>query len=417
MKALLLLILLPAQDQNRKFEETVKAAADKGMKAFVFIGGGSGAFISEDGYFLTNHHVAGDVKDSISVILYDGKRYPAKKIATDPLGDMSLFKIDDAKRKFDYLPFGDSDALEPGDYVMAIGNPFNLGTLSSGEKHYPSVSLGIVSAIHRYQGTYYDAIQTDAALNPGNSGGPLITLDGKLVGINGRIATRFGNRVNSGVGFAISSAQIKRFLEVMKAGGERGVVYHGEVKGLELAREFMQGAGAKVQRVAVGSSAERSGFKPGDVIKQVEQYRVHSRDRFLGVIGTFPAGSKLKVVVRRGAQELTLEAKLDRFQDRETTPTGNTPRRPKGTGYLGVRVEEKEDGLTVVEVLPGTPAEQAGVQAGDVITEFDGKAIKSRADFLQRLWKKKPGDRVRLTVSRDGSDKAFELELSKHPDD
>lgn len=416
MKALLVALLL-AQDHSRKFEEAVKAAAERGMKAFVFVGGGSGALISEDGYFLTNHHVAGDARDSVSVILHDGKRYAAKKVATDPVGDLSLFKIDDPGRRFDYLPLGDSDALEPGEYVIAVGNPFNLGTLASGEKHYPSVSLGVVSAVHRYQGTYYDAIQTDAALNPGNSGGPLITLEGRLVGINGRIATRFGNRVNSGVGFAISSAQIRRFLDVMKAGGDRGVVYHGEIKGLELAPEFTQGAGAKVQRVAVGSVAERSGFKAGDVIKQVEQYRVHSRERFLGVVGTFPAGSKLKVVVQRGVQELTLEAKLDRFQEREATASGNTPQRPRGTGYLGVRLEDKEEGLTVVEVLPGTPAENAGMQAGDVITEMDGKPVKLRADFLQRLWKKKPGDRIRLTVSREGSQKEFQIELAKHPDD
>jgi len=214
---------LAVQDPVRTLEKKVQETGRKVSDAFVFIGGGSAVLISPDGWFLTNHHVGGTMDKGTTVWLSDGRSFRAKLVCTDPVGDLALFKLQDVKEKLPHVEFGDSDALEVGQYVVAVGNPFGLATTPAPDRRrYPSVSLGVVSARHRYQQNYGDCIQTDAAVNPGNSGGPLVTLDGRLVGINGRIATRYMNRVNSGVGFAIAANQVKRFLPEMMEGGLGG---------------------------------------------------------------------------------------------------------------------------------------------------------------------------------------------------
>jgi S1-C subfamily serine protease len=417
MRALPLLlaaVAAAAQDSPlARLQKDIDRATRRGVEAFVFIGGGSGALISEDGYFLTNHHVAGFVKEGTNVFLHDGRRFYAKIVCTDSLGDLSLFRIENKDGvKFEHLPLADSDALAVGDYAIAVGNPFNLGTLTMTGRHYPSVSVGIVSALHRRQGTYTDCIQTDAALNPGNSGGPLISLDGELIGINGRIATRFANRVNSGVGFAIPSNQIRRFLKVMMKGGDEGQAYHGEIKGLDLASEHSNGQGARVNRVAPGTQAETAGFRPRDLIVRVDEAPVFSRDRFLGAIGTYPAGEQVKCTVRRGDEELAIWAKLERIQD---PAAAQQAQRPPGSGYLGVRMEDAAEGILLSDVVSESPADIAGLKIGDVIVKIGDTQVSKSADFLKILWKAKPGEKVKLTIRRDGKELEFEVELTKYP--
>ncbi|HLG43061.1 MAG TPA: trypsin-like peptidase domain-containing protein [Planctomycetota bacterium] len=386
----------------------VRAVVDKLEKAFVFFPGGSGSFISADGYCLTNHHVAGSRPEAM-VWTADGKRYRAKRVATDSVGDVALFKVDQPETRFEFVELGDSDALEVGQYVISVGNPHGLANTPVEGKHIPSYALGIVSAIHRAQGTYSDAIQTDAAVNPGNSGGPLLTLDGKQVGINGRVAVRFGNRINSGVGYAISSNQIKRFLPVMMKGGhENSNAYHGRVDGLVLETTHTDGAGARVGRVTAGSDAEKAGFKSKDLIVKVDSMPVFSAARFQGVIGTYPADSEVACVARReGEGDVTLRVKLARAQAAQEPP--------RTSGYLGVQVEETPDGLKVTNVVAGSAAEKAGIQVDDLLLKIAGKEVKTVTAFQQELWKHKPAEKIAVTIRRNGEDHDYEAELGRRP--
>ena len=424
MRTLTLLFALctaaSAQDQAARLQRKIEECSRSVTERFVFFGGGSGVMISEDGYCLTNHHVAG-TQTSTKVILHNGKQYAAKQVCTDSLGDVTLFKIEAADEKFPFIQLGDSDKLEMGQYVIACGNPFGVTTRDTDLKMYPTITLGIVSAMHRNQQTYFDCIQTDAAVNPGNSGGPLVTLDGKLVGINGRIATRYMNRVNSGVGYAIPSNQIKNFLPWMMKGGDKGKIHHGMVSGLQLAEQNTQGEGAKVVAVRTDSTAETAGFRKGDLIVRVNQYPVFNRERYLGAIGTYPEKTEVTIRVKRDDGTADLKVELDRYVMMEGLGFGQPPRpapsRPKGSGYLGAYVEETKDGLKVMDVRPASPADDAGLQTGDVILAVNDRKIATRDELLQRLYQRKPGQKVRLSLKRDGHDLEIEATLGRHPDD
>jgi len=409
-----------AQDQAARLQRRIEECSRQVTERFVLFGGGSGVLISEDGYCLTNHHVAG-TQNTTKVTLHTGKQYPAKLICTDALGDLTLFKIDAPDETFPFIQLGDSDRLEMGQYVIACGNPFGITTRDADLKMYPTITLGIVSALHRNQQTYFDCIQTDAAVNPGNSGGPLVTLEGKLVGINGRIATRYMNRVNSGVGYAIPSNQIRNFLPGMKKGGEKAKIFHGMVGGLQIAEQNTQGEGAKVVAVRSESTAEVAGFRKGDLLVKVNDYPVFNRERYLGAIGTYPERTEVTVRVKRGDETKDLKVELDRYTPMEGLgfgmPQRPAPVRPKGSGYLGAYVEETKDGVKVMDIRPASPADEAGLQNGDVILTINDRKIASRDELLQRLWQRKPGARVRFTVKRDGQELEIEAVLGRNPDD
>jgi S1-C subfamily serine protease len=408
------------QDQAAKLQKKIEECSRGITDRFVFFGGGSGVMISDDGYCLTNHHVAG-TQNSTKVTLHSGKQVTAKQVCTDAMGDLTLFKIDAGDEKFAFIQLGDSDKLEMGQYVIACGNPFGITMRDADLKMYPTITLGIVSAMHRNQQTYFDCIQTDAAVNPGNSGGPLVTLDGKLVGINGRIATRYMNRVNSGVGYAIPSNQIRNFLPGMMKGGEKAKIYHGMVGGLQIAEQNTQGEGAKILGVRGDSVAESSGFRKGDLIIRVNQYPIFNRERYLGAIGTFPERTEVTIRVKRDDGTADLKVELERYTPMEGLGLGQAPRpaptRPKGSGYLGAYVEETKDGIKVMDVRPASPADEAGLQIGDVILAVHDRKIGSRDELLQRLWQRKPGQRVRLSIKRDGQDLEIEAVLGRNPDD
>jgi len=408
------------QDQAARLQRKIEECSRGITERFVFFGGGSGVLISDDGYCLTNHHVAG-TQNSTKVTLHSGKQYTAKQICTDALGDLTLFKIEAGDERFPFILLGDSDKLEMGQYVIACGNPFGITMRDADLKMYPTITLGIVSALHRNQQTYFDCIQTDAAVNPGNSGGPLVTLDGKLVGINGRIATRYMNRVNSGVGYAIPSNQIQNFLPGMKKGGEKSKIYHGMVGGLQLAEQNTQGEGAKVVGVRTDSGADSAGFKKGDLIVRVNQYPIFNRERYLGAIGTYPEKTEVTVRVKRDDGTADLKVELERYSPMDGLGLGGVPRlapaRPKGSGYLGAYVEETKDGIKVMDVRPASPADEAGLQVGDVILAVNDRKVASRDELLQRLWQRKPGQRVRLSLKRDGQDLDIEATLGRNPDD
>jgi S1-C subfamily serine protease len=421
---LALAALAAPQDAADRLERKVEECAKHVTERFVFFGGGSGVLVSAEGHCLTNHHVVAALKGAqpaMRVTLLSGKPYVAKLVCTDPIGDIALYRLQGAEgEKFPFVEFGDSDRLEPGRYVMACGNPFALAQPAEDGRTYPAVTLGIVSALHRNQNTYFDCIQTDAAVNPGNSGGPLVTLDGKLVGINGRIATRYFNRTNSGVGYAVPSNQIRNFLPLMMKGGDEGKAYHGQVTGLTLSRSNTDGRGARVEDVRSGSPADRAGFRRDDFIVRVEDYPIHNRDRFLGAVGTWPMGTEVRVRVRRGDEERELKATLDRYSAGDLFASG-TPQPPQGppagAPYLGVTVEDAPGGVTATYVHPGSPAEKAGIQEGDVILRLDGRKVSDRADLTSRIWKKKPGDEAKISVRRNGEEIELDVRLGRPPRD
>ncbi len=401
-----------AQPASEKLEQRVQEVGEKASRAFVFFQGGSGVFISKDGFALTNHHVAGERK-SAQVTLRDGRSKKATNVCTDAVGDIALFKVEGLEGDVAYLEFADSDRLEVGRYVLAVGNPFGYATPTPENRWDPSVSLGIVSALHRYQQQYSDCIQTDAAVNPGNSGGPLVSLQGELVGINGRIATRYFNRVNSGVGYAISANQIRNFLPEMMKGGKNGKIHHGQVTGLELSNLHQNGTGALVARVRPDSSAEKTGFEKNDRIVKVNDTPIFSAERFRGVVGTYPEGTEIKVTVLRARQETVVPVVLDRFSGMDIWGSGPRPDLPHGGGYLGLTIEDREEGVQVTYVTPGSPADDAGIVVDDILLKFDGKRVVDRIDLVNRVQAKKPGTKVKLSIQRGDEMLDVEVTLGK----
>ena len=329
--------------------------------AYVFIAGGSGVVISKDGLMLTNNHVI-QGKRTFDVRLGDGSSFKAKLLGTDPHGDLAALKLELKEgQTVPYLPLGDSDALAVGDETIAVGNPFGLGVIDQS----PTYTAGIVSALHHTQGTYTECIVTDTEVNPGNSGGPLITMNGEVVGINGMIATRFGLRSNTGLGFAISAKQAKLWLpRFLEAGG--GEVKHGRIPGLAF-EEKQEGTAVRVliKDVADGSAVATAGFRPGDTVLGIDDAPIPSLVRLAAVIGMYPEGHEVKVAVKRDGATLDLVARLV------------APKRCA----LGASFERpRSDDLDVVvsSIEEGTAAAVAGLKEGDQILEINGRKIELR---------------------------------------
>jgi S1-C subfamily serine protease len=387
----------PMLDDARKTEQALTATIQRFEQAYVFIGGGSGVLISDDGLMLTNDHVA---KTSKRWLVRNGtKNYKADVLGTDPGGDITLLKLVDAKNMA-YVEFADSDTLVVGQQVIAIGNPFNTAEGVEGLLE-PTVTEGIISGLHIFQGNYTDAIQTDAAINPGNSGGPLLTLDGKLAGINGQIATRFGAKANTGIGLAIPAKQIQRFLPSLKT-ASGGRVYHGMIRGLDGNAEDALGVrnGAEIKDVFPGSAAEKLGILKGDLITAIDGYKLIDYSRFYGVIGTYPGGSEIKLTVARGSEIKSMKATLEVFN-------------PVSLGFL-VRPEVNK--VTVDFVHPKRPGDAAGIKTGDAIIEVNGTAIPNYAAWIQAYTRlaidSLVGDKIPVKVRRGEGDKVEEVPLT-----
>jgi serine protease Do len=276
---------------------------------------GSGVIASADGYIVTNGHVVADA-DEIVVRLSDHSEHKAKVVGVDARTDVALLKID--AQNLPALPFGDSDKLEVGEPVMAIGNPFGLEQ---------TVTTGIVSAKERFigSGPYDDFIQTDASVNPGNSGGPLVDTRGTLVGINTAIFSQTGGSV--GIGFAIPVNLAKDVLRQLKDRGEVVRGYLG-VSVMPVTPEARQAAklessrGALVAETVPGSPATAAGIKPGDIIVAFQGEPIQNpHDLTRRVAGT-PPGTKVGLRVARGGRETTVEATLGRLKDAPPTPSG-----------------------------------------------------------------------------------------------
>lgn len=278
-------------------------------------GGGSGVLIREDGYGLTNYHVVAQFLEKRAGFggLSDGKLYPLKIIGIDAGGDIALFKLE-GKEKFECAPLGDSDTLQLGQWVAAMGNPFLLA-----EDYSPTITLGVISGLHRYQGgtgnalEYADCIQVSTSINPGNSGGPLFDLRGRVIGINGRASFEERGRVNVGLGYAVTINQIKRFLPGLWAGR---LCEHGTL-GATVSR-----AGDRLifNAVQEDAPAARAGVHLADELLAVAGRPVRTPNEFNNAITVLPANWPVLLKLRRDGRELTTVARLERLPVRGLPP-------------------------------------------------------------------------------------------------
>ncbi len=393
--ACLFVTLLARADDDEVVQKRIAETVKKVLPAYVFIGGGSGVVISADGYMLTNFHVARDV-DSTRVRLPDGRQFVAKRVGIDPAGDITMLKIESDK-PLPFVEFGDSDKLEIGQIAIAVGNPHGLGSAS----RQPSVSVGIVSAFNR-SSNYSCSVQTDAAVNPGNSGGPLFDIDGKLIAINGQINTRFGNRVATGTGYSIPINRVKRFMPkfIELTNEDKGRVRRGSIVGLTTTTTAGETQGARVTRVTAGSDAEKFGFKPEDIIVAMDGYGIFSTSRFDVRLATYPAGEKVSMTVLREGKETQIEASL----------------RALIQPFLGIGPDNNatdERGVVVGEVIRGTMAEKAGLKANDIVIEYNGARVRRWEDVTSQIQKGKPNDPFTVKVLRDGKEMVFKGKLGE----
>jgi S1-C subfamily serine protease len=373
--------------------------------AFVFIAGGSGVIIRPDGLMLTNDHVIGR-KRSFTVRIGDGRSFKAKVLGTDPVGDLAALKLEVPEgQTVPHLELGDSGALRVGDEALAIGNPFALGVLDQA----PTFTVGIISALNHTQGTYAECIVTDAEVNPGNSGGPLLNTAGEVVGINGQISTRFGLRSNTGLGFAISSRQLALWLPRLEAAGG-GEVKHARIAGLEFEKGPRESAASVVVKdVADGSPAAAAGFTPGDAIVSLDGAPVANALRLAGLLGIYPDGHRVPVTVKRGDGEAELEVTLTAP---ERAKLGLTLSRARGT-ELAAKVENVEE---------GSAAAAAGFKEGDELVEWAGRRLEFSSRDERRAFDRmvrttlNVGDIVPVKVRRAAADGgSAEVELKFVP--
>jgi len=368
--------------------------------AYVFIAGGSGVVIRPDGLMLTNDHVLED-RRTFDVRIGDGRSFKARVLGRDEVGDLAVLKIDGPEGEpLPHLPLGDSEAVRVGDEVVAVGNPFALGVIDQS----PTFTLGIVSAVHHAQGTYTECIVTDAELNPGNSGGPLVNMAGEIVGINGQISTRFGLRSNTGLGFAISARQVAIWVPLLEQAAG-GVVNHGGLAGVRFeSRDRERPESVVVREVAEGSPAAAAGLAAGDVILAIDEAPVANGHRLAGLLGIYPAGKEVALRIRRGGAEQDLRATLTAP---ERCRTGIDLERPRGGDLLPV----------VKAVEAGSSAESAGLKPGDVIVAFAGRRLEFSSREERRAFDRglrtgiNVGDVVPLTVRRGSGDDSTEVDL------
>jgi len=375
---------------------------------------GSGFIIDRDGSILTNNHVVENAQ-KIVVKLADEREYEAKVVGRDQKTDIAVIKIN-ARNNLPVASFGDSDRLEVGEWVMAIGNPFGLDH---------TVTAGIVSAKGRVigQGPYDSFIQTDASINPGNSGGPLINLRGEVVGINTAIFSRTGG--NIGIGFAIPINLVKELLPQLKGRGKVTRGYLGvliqkvtpeiaESLGLEKAR------GALVASVSKDGPAERAGVKVGDVIVEFDGKEIKDSNDLPLVVARTAVNKAARLKVLRDKREVMLSVTVGELKEEEVVASaaekgdlGLTVQRvtPQVAESLGL---EKAEGLVVTGVEPGSAGDEAGLRRGDVILEVDRKPVKTVAEYRKVVGEASKRGKGILFLVRRGESTLF-LALKPQP--
>lgn len=363
---------------------------------------GSGCIIDRAGYIITNNHVV-ERAQTIKVKLIDGKEYDATVVGRDPKTDLALIKID-AKNNLPAATFGDSDLLEVGDWVVAIGNPFGLET---------TVTAGIVSAKGRVigAGPYDDFIQTDASINPGNSGGPLFNLKGEVVGINTAIVSG-----GQGIGFAIPINMAKELLPQLKTKGKvtrgwLGVVIQKITP--ELAKTFAlkESEGALVSDVTDEGPADKAGIKRGDVIISFDGKAVKDVDTLPKLVGATEVGKKVKVGIIRDGKRIDVDVVIGELKD-EKLQASKKPELEKDFGLVVQNITPEiakhlnlkdRRGVIVTDVQPGSPAQESDIKSGDIIKEINRKPIKNIDDFRDAMKRVNIKEGAVLLIQRESA--------------
>jgi Do/DeqQ family serine protease len=352
------------------------------------VAGGSGVILSSDGYIVTNNHMVSEA-DDINVTLYDGHAYNAKLIGADPQTDLALLKIDE--KNLSFIQFGESDSIEVGEWVLAVGNPFNLAS---------TVTAGIVSAkarninILQDQGAIESFIQTDAAVNPGNSGGALVTLNGKLVGINTAIATPTG--VYAGYAFAIPADIVKKVVnDLMNYGvvkrGFLGVVFRDLNSDLSKELKINRANGVYVDSVTENGAAKEAGMKAKDVIISIDDEEIVNAAKLQEMIALKRPGDKVKIgLIRNGNEKKELIATLKNVPG--STKVANDER-SEVLKNLGVELAEisKEDqknynvknGVKVIKLNAGILKTYTNMREGFLIISVNKKPVNSVESFIE----------------------------------
>ena len=356
---------------------------------------GSGVLVTRDGYILTNNHVV-DGADSVKVELSDRRTFTAKVIGADPATDLAVVKIDASS--LPTLVIGDSDAVRVGDVVLAVGNPLNVGE---------TVTSGIISAKGRTtpqaDDGYQDFLQTDAAINHGNSGGALVNAAGELIGINSQILSPSDGSI--GLGFAIPSNMAKHVMDELVTNGsvrraKLGVAIQGISPDMAQAMNLSTTRGALVSTVDAGSPAEKAGLKQGDVITQLNGKDVADNNQLRNAIGNTLPGSKVTLTVLRDGRTQALTATLGQLEPAKAAAHAEPGERGSESRF-GMGLQSGEGGVVVAQLDPSGVAAESGIQEGDVIQRIDGKVVKSASEVKAAL-DRKDGKPSLLVIERDG---------------
>ncbi len=416
---------LPGQDQfnvpepfRRFFEQDPRQAPDRNVG-----GVGSGFIISKDGFILTNNHVI-EGADQINVQMLDRREFIAEVIGTDPRSDLALLKIESENLPF--LKFAKAEDIKVGEWVVAIGSPFNMDF---------SASQGIVSAIGRSigggdNGNYVPFIQTDVAINPGNSGGPLFNLDGEVVGINAQIFTRSGGYM--GLSFAIPSSVALSVVEQLKDKGRvdrgwLGVSIRDVNRDEAIAFGLKKPSGALVEQLVDGGPAQEYGIRPGDIILEFNGVDINVYGDLPHVVGQTPPGRKVPVRIMRERNERNIDVVIGTLESGavvgQATPEQIEPEPELEMGRLGLLVEDLPDdivetldtkgGVVVSKVEPGKAAAEAGIQRGDVIVLIDWKEVKNANSYRDIVQNLPAGNLLTLRFFRQGAPRFITFKIEE----
>jgi serine protease Do len=376
------------------------------------VGQGSGFIISEDGYILTNNHVVGDA-DKISVKLQDGREFNADLVGADPQSDVAVLKVDG--RNLPLLKLGDSDRLEVGEWVIAVGNPFGLSH---------TLTVGVVSAKGRSSvglADYENFIQTDAAINPGNSGGPLVDLDSKVIGMNTAIFSRSGGYM--GIGFAIPVNMVAAIKDQLLKDGKVTRGYLGVVI-QPLTRDLAESFGIKLQQgilisqVSEDTPADRAGLKAGDVIVELDGKPVSDVGQFRNQIAmTVPGTTRVLKVLRDGRTE-RISVDVGTLSSNAAGASA-----PVSQDRIGLKVQpltpelaqqfgtDDSSGVVITNVTAGSVAARAGLEPGTIIRQVNRKPVDSAEAFNRTIASLAKGETVLLLVEKEGNARFVALRM------
>ena len=376
----------PFEDLFRDFMDREQNGSPRRQRRGTALG--SGFIISADGYVVTNNHVIENA-DQIEIEFFDGRLLEATVVGTDPKTDIALLKVK-AKDKLKFVSFGDSNQSKVGDWVLAIGNPLGQGF---------SVSAGIISARGRaLSGSYDDFIQTDAAINRGNSGGPLFNMDGDVIGVNTAILSPNGGSI--GIGFSMSSAVVEKVIDQLKNFGETrrgwlGVRIQDVTEDVAEALGIEKTDGALVTDVPDGP-AKDGGVKSGDVIIEFDGRKIKDTRELVRIVGDSSVGKKVLVKVLRDGKEVSLSVKLGRLED-NIASSQPVRQRTKKVEFAGMTlsnigkevaeqfgIDQNIKGVVILDVKVGSVAEDKGLKKGDIIIQVNRIKISS-TDELYKL--------------------------------